>query len=171
MSRNRGIFNLAANYEPQISAPLDARTVVDNKADLILPATWIKGGNTSYLFNGLLVAVVGDSTEENKGLYILLNAALYTSESSWYKIADIRDVEALNARIDNIEAGAGVIQVNTRAELPNVGSPSVLYIVKGENASYYWDETGSKYYCAGRDYREITVINGGNAVGIDGGEN
>jgi len=40
MSRNKGIASFSANFEPQVSAPLDARNITDNKADLILPATW-----------------------------------------------------------------------------------------------------------------------------------
>lgn len=165
MSRQRGIFNLSGNYEPLIAAPLDARTVVDTKAELLLSTTWIKTGSVAYLFDGLLVAVTKDNTAANNGLYLLLNAVNYTSYDSWYKIADIRDINSLNDRIDQITGGGGggAVQVEALANLPNVGSENTVYFVKNENATYRWDEAGLKYYCTGRDYQEIKVINGGNA--------
>ena len=59
MSRNRGIFNLSGNYEPLIAAPLDSRQVVDTLQDLTNPEIWSSSG--TYLFKGLLTAVVNDS--------------------------------------------------------------------------------------------------------------
>ena len=167
MSRNKGLFNLSANYEPLISAPLDARTVVETKHDLIVSTTWQRGG-ASYIFNGLLVCVTKDSTSANNGVYLLLDAANYTSYSSWYKIADIRDIDALNARIDNLQPGgggeSGVTTVSSKTNLPNVGAVNHIYIVEDENAVYRWDESNIKYFCIGRDYDEIKIINGGNAA-------
>ena len=166
MGRDKGIFNLSANYEPQIAAPLDARTVVDTKQDLIVSTTWLSAGSlTPYLFNGLLVCVVNDSVDENNGIYMLINADSYNKIDSWRKIADIRDIDALNAKIESIVpgGGTGVVNVNTRAELPNIGVENCIYIVKEENATYRWDDTNLKYFCVGRDYQEIQIINGGNA--------
>lgn len=60
--------------------------------------------------------------------------------------------------------GGESVQVNTRAELPNRGVASTVYIVADENASYRWDEANSKYFCIGRDYEELEIIIcGGNA--------
>ena len=166
MSRQRGIFNQSSNYEPLISAPLDARTVVTTRASLVTSATWLQAGNTTpYLYNGLLVAVTRDTPDSNNGLYMLIDAANYNVLSSWRKIADIRDIEALNEKIDSIVpgGGGGAVQVEALANLPNVGSENTVYFVKDENATYRWDDAGLKYYCTGRDYNEIKVINGGNA--------
>ena len=165
MSRQRGIFDFSGNYEPLIAAPLDARTVVDGKSELTQASTWTKAGNTHpFLFNGLLVAVTSDSVASDNGLYILIDADNYNVAESWRKIADIMDIEALNERIDQITGGGGsAVQVESIGNLPNVGSEGTVYFVKDENATYRWDEAGLKYYCTGRDYQEIKVINGGNA--------
>lgn len=165
MSRYRGVFNQSSNYEPLIAAPLDARMVVEFKSDLTNPTTWTIASSTPYLFSGLLVCVTNDLDASLNGLYILIDADNYISDDSWRKVADIRDIDALNERIDQITGGGvgGAVQVETLANLPNVGSENTVYFVKNENATYRWDEAGLKYYCTGRDYREIKVINGGNA--------
>lgn len=165
MSRYRGVFNQSSNYEPLIAAPLDARTVVEFKSDLTNPTTWTIASSTPYLFNGLLVCVTNDLDASLNGFYILIDADNYTSDDSWRKVADIRDIDALNERIDQITGGGGggAVQVEALANLPNVGSENTVYFVKDENATYRWDEAGLKYYCTGRDYQEIKVINGGNA--------
>lgn len=165
MSRYRGVFNQSSNYEPLIAAPLDARMVVEFKSDLTNPTTWTIASSTPYLFNGLLVCVTNDLDASLNGLYILIDADNYTSDDSWRKVADIRDIDALNERIDQITGGGGggAVQVEALANLPNVGSENTVYFVKNENATYRWDEAGLKYYCTGRDYQEIKVINGGNA--------
>ena len=158
----RGFFNLSGNYEPLIAAPLDARTVVEFKSDLTNSTTWTVSGGI-WVYRGLMVAVVADS-DSNNGIYYLADASTYTSEASWLKIADQRAIDALNERIDQISGGGGgAVQVESKTNLPNVGSEGTVYFVKDENATYRWDETGLKYYCTGRDYREIKVINGGNA--------
>ena len=165
MSRYRGVFNQSSNYEPLIAAPLDARMVVEFKSDLTNPTTWTIASSTPYLFSGLLVCVTNDLDASLNGLYILINADNYTSDDAWRKVADIRDIDALNERIDQITGGGGggAVQVEALANLPNVGSENTVYFVKNENATYRWDEAGLKYYCTGRDYQEIKVINGGNA--------
>lgn len=167
----RGFFNLSGNYEPLIAAPLDARTVVEFKSDLTNSTTWTVSGGV-WVYSGLMVAVVADS-DSNNGIYYLVDASAYTSEASWLKIADQRAIDALNKRIDQISGGGsgGAVQVENKAALPNVGSENTVYFVKSENATYRWDDTAVKYCCTGRDYEEIKVINGGDAAGIDGGEN
>lgn len=163
MSRNRGIFDFSANYEPLYAAPLDARTVVDLKSDLIAESTWNVNDGANYLFNGLLVCVSKD-TDDNNGLYILLDATKFNLEESWRKVADIKQIEQLNKRIDEIVVGVGgAIQVKTISELPSVGEKNGIYFVIDENATYRWDDEELKYFCVGRDYKDIDVINGGNA--------
>jgi hypothetical protein len=53
------------------------------------------------------------------------------------------------------------MQYGSIYEFPNRGVASTLYITSDENAAYRWDETGSKYFCIGRDYKEIENILGG----------
>lgn len=53
----------------------------------------------------------------------------------------------------------------TYNDLPRPGDPQTAYIVTGENAAYRWDEKELTYYCIGRDYNEITKIDGGTADG------
>lgn len=48
-----------------------------------------------------------------------------------------------------------------RAELPALGSASVIYIIDSENATYRWDNSTLTYYCIGRDWKEIQGICGG----------
>lgn len=44
---------------------------------------------------------------------------------------------------------------------PKVGKAGVLYIDKEHNSIHRWSEEDLKYYCIGRDYEEIQIINGG----------
>ena len=41
MQREFGTFPVAANYEPQVGAPFDARSLVKTKAALLDGATWL----------------------------------------------------------------------------------------------------------------------------------
>ena len=48
-------------------------------------------------------------------------------------------------------------------DFPNRGRVNVLYVDTSDNALYRWDETHGKYYCVGRDYKNIDGITGGQA--------
>lgn len=159
----KGIFNLSANYEPLIAAPIDARTVVEYKEDLINVDTW-RNGDGVYLYNGLCVAVVSD-TAENNGLYFLKNASLYNNYESWVKFADQSAIESIYEKIAEIELASTseVVSVPDRQSLPNLGKVNAVYFVIDENATYRWDNTQLKYYCVGRNYEEIKIIYGGDA--------
>lgn len=75
-------------------------------------------------------------------------------------------VGVLSVASVSTESGTdAVTQVQTRYELPNRGKSGKVYFVKDENATYRWDEENLKYFCVGRDYREIEYINGGDANG------
>lgn len=52
---------------------------------------------------------------------------------------------------------------DTKLDLPVVGDESFLYMITDEFASYIWSDTTNLYYCVGRDFNEINIINGGNA--------
>lgn len=158
-----GIFNLSANYEPLISAPLDARTVVEFVSDLTNSTTWSVDGSI-YLYKGLMVAVVAD-TDENNGIYFLIDEEHYDNISNWLKIADQKAIDKLNKKIEDIEiaGGGGAMQVQNKQSLPNIGNAKLVYFVIDENATYRWDDVDLRYYCVGRNYEEIQIINGGNA--------
>lgn len=55
------------------------------------------------------------------------------------------------------------VTVESRYELPTIGNSDYVYMVIDENAVYRWDDNNLMYFCVGRDYAEINVINGGNA--------
>lgn len=61
------------------------------------------------------------------------------------------------------EEGKCVIQKRTLGELPSIGKINEVYFVISENATYRWDDDNLKYECVGRNYKEIEIINGGNA--------
>jgi hypothetical protein len=94
MARNKGTFNFAANYEVLTVAPLDARIVVDNKADLINPAIWQDISNIVWLYDGIVVSVVSDPFISNKGLYFLIDKNNYTDYNSWLKVNMIGSIDA-----------------------------------------------------------------------------
>ena len=54
-----------------------------------------------------------------------------------------------------------IITKDSYLEFPTVGKVDALYVDSTENSIYRWDDTNLKYYCIGRDYKEIEVINGG----------
>lgn len=85
MARSKGMFQFAANFEVKNAAALDPRIVVATKAELYNKETWPYDGDTAYLYNGLVVAVV----EENE-LYMLIDSANYGLESAWKKIVDVK---------------------------------------------------------------------------------
>ena len=85
MSREKGVAPFSANFEAQKAAPIDARMIVDTKADLLLLATWTANDSGVYVYKGMIVAVHSDATEDNNGVYRLLDTD-YTQESSWEKL-------------------------------------------------------------------------------------
>ena len=55
------------------------------------------------------------------------------------------------------------VTVDSRHELPVIGNSDFVYMVIDENAVYRWDDNELLYFCVGRDYAEIDLINGGKA--------
>lgn len=59
---------------------------------------------------------------------------------------------------------AEIVYVATNyLEFPSIGNIKQIYIDTENNALYRWDGTATKYFCVGRDYNEIQIINGGGA--------
>ncbi|NJO89526.1 MAG: hypothetical protein HC831_11695 [Chloroflexia bacterium] len=86
MSRSTGTFNFAANFEVLTKAPLDARLVVDTKANLTSPEIWEDTNNNVWLFKGIVVSVVSDPSTSNNGLYFLTDETQYTDINYWLPI-------------------------------------------------------------------------------------
>lgn len=162
--RIKGSVSVSTNYEPSVSGPFDARSLVQYKADLFKDSTWRRQDGVSYIYNGMLVGVYKDSIENN-GYYILQDKENFNLESSWLKLVDINKLDEINKRIDDIDpnTSGGAMQVPTRGDLPSIGEESKIYFVITENATYRWDNPTLTYKCCGRDYTEIKAIDGGSA--------
>lgn len=103
MARERGTFNFSASLEIKKEGALDARQVVQTKAELILPETWIDEDSKVWLYKGLITAVVAD-TEDNNGIYFLKDKDTYTNADSWAKVASLKagaSPEELQEAINN----------------------------------------------------------------------
>lgn len=79
-------------------------------------------------------------------------------------------IDALDTRVTQIEGkvqdSSSTKTYASKAEFPNVGAENIIYIAEDENAVYRWDsELGESnhYVCVGRDYKEIKIIDGGDA--------
>lgn len=81
-NRPAGVANFAVNFEPGGQAPLDARTLVPTKADLIAPATY--SGKNYY--QGMTVTVLDDGGKP--AIYVLKDVAKITSfdYSGWQRM-------------------------------------------------------------------------------------
>ena len=169
MAREKGTFQVAANYEPLIAAPFDARSLVETRADLINPTTWRQPNGDIWIYNGMIVAVSSDVNSTNNGVYVLLNANNYTEISSWQKLADTASIDHLQEQIDNIDTSEGLglsdIEVATESDLPEIGVSGITYYVLDTNSIYRWQEETQSYIGFGGADLDINIINGGNANG------
>lgn len=173
--REKGIFEMAGNYEPQIAAPLDARNAVESKADLTNPATWQDTSGAAYLYDGLLVAVTNDSAVENNGIYKLVDADNYTQDVSWVRMLDTVDLDDVNEDITGlhsfIEAEIADVEKNISAI-----QTGIAQIVDGEqpvglanNATNAEKTTG--VLTVEKDGESIATFNGSLNAEIDISQN
>lgn len=59
-----------------------------------------------------------------------------------------------------------IIEAASVEALPAIGQSNTLYVIKQPTCEvWYWDTDTSKYYCVGSDYRNVQIIDGGNAYG------
>ena len=82
-NRNNGTLGISANFEPNVSAPFDARANVLTQADLLVAATWVANDGNTWIYVGMTVTVASDPTPANNGVYILLNVAGFATLSNW----------------------------------------------------------------------------------------
>ena len=92
MSRTKGTFQTANNYQLGKRKPLDARQLVGSVLDLTNEATWTKcknddGSTFNNAYDGMIVAVV-----ENASVYVLKDRTKITSlEDGWVKLGSRSD--------------------------------------------------------------------------------
>ena len=96
MARNKGTFNFAANFEPLVKAPLDARMLVGGYTDLVDPSVWKDNDGLVWLFDGAIVVVASDPSA---GIYWLSDANTYTDYDSWKQVGAF-DPSTLYAYVD-----------------------------------------------------------------------
>ena len=63
----------------------------------------------------------------------------------------------------NIESAENIKIFNSRFEFPNNGESNKIYIAKDESSTWIFDIEKHNYVCIGNDYKNIEIINGGNA--------
>lgn len=118
--------------------PMDFRLVVQTKDDLITESLW-KTGVIDRRYDGMIVSVVQDSTEENNGVYSLRSrndSGYFKSPQhpgGWFKIGENQQQQQIN--IDNYTIKDGVAV----AQETDVSQPG-LHVVRvdgGEFSSTY----------------------------------
>lgn len=82
--REKGQATFSGSFESLFSGPIDARTLVGLKSDLIDSTTWTTPDTNTYAYIGMIVSVWND-TEENNGIY-RLKALPFTAYDSWEKL-------------------------------------------------------------------------------------
>lgn len=121
----------------------------------------IKKGLSTNLFNDIGELLI---TPEEGCWYITTDTyRLYSCFNGIVK--EVGDIGDFDSRISNLEERVdGIVQVyGYKNALPLVGNEGTIYTVTDENAQYRWDSSLQTYVAIGRDYQEITIINGGNA--------
>ena len=71
--------------------------------------------------------------------------------------------KAEHEKLTNLIEEEKIIECDTHLNFPSVGKVKTIYIARKENATYRWDDDNMKYYCTGRDYEAIEVIDGGKS--------
>ena len=174
MARYKGTFSVAANYEPLVGGPFDARQVVETKSDLTDPKIWRQANGSIWTYVGMIVVVTSDVDPDNNGLYTL-NDKDYTNIANWKKYATEKDIAFLQKQIDDIEisgeGGSLDLDVETEADLPEIGDSNTTYYIKENNKIQRWDEETQTYvqYGGVGDIPDIDInlIFGGNSNGND----
>lgn len=170
MARYKGIFKASANYEPQVAAPFDARSLVEAKSDLLKEETWKQTNGSIWTYVGMIVSVASDIDVTKNGVYMLIDKD-WSLESSWQKMATVDQIADLLDKIENIEVSGGGsldVEVNTEEELPEIGDENTTYYITENQSIQRWDEETDSYITyGGGSAPDIKIINGGNANGND----
>ena len=92
MTRTKGVAPVTFNFEPETASPLDARTVVQTKADLTNANTFLANDGNEYTYKGMIVSVTNDGL--NNALYRLNNLPT-TNTDNWEQLTTFTPVETL----------------------------------------------------------------------------
>lgn len=168
MAKNLGVASISTNFQVKYAGAIDPRVLVDTKTDLINPDSWPHEGDTYYVYNGLIVAVIDthsiymlvDSTKITQSDYsgwVQLDASAATSvnvvnslesDSATDALAAAQG-KALNTRLTAVENKITAIftfkgSKATEEELPeseNVAGD--VWLVSEDSSEYVW--TGSAW--------------------------
>ena len=106
-------FGFSLNYNTAV--PVDTRSAVQAKSDLLDPKTWVSGtydenedsNNVYVVYPGLTVTVVAEGTA-----YIFkaeeVNGTTIASEASWSKLATGGNTETVQDDVDAVKEGVGL---------------------------------------------------------------
>ena len=83
MARIKGITPFSGNFEPQAAGPLDARFIIDTRAELLTATNWEALDGSQYVYKGMIVSVHSDPNTDFNGLYVLLDPTDVTDINSW----------------------------------------------------------------------------------------
>lgn len=84
------------------------------------------------------------------GFYFVLDTAiLWRYSGKWIQITS--------------QPAKHIISEESYLNFPSIGNENQIYIDTTDNATYRWDDASLKYYCIGRDYKQVEIINGGGA--------
>jgi hypothetical protein len=127
MSRNQGTFNFAANFEPLVKAPLDARMRVENYSDLIDASIWKDADENIWLYKGAIVSVANDPSA---GIYFLADDTTFTNYSSWIPAGSGTSLDSslgvINIGSGDVSIYAGLVRSNIALRELKAGSGITL---------------------------------------------
>lgn len=168
MAKNLGVASISTNFQVKYAGAIDPRVLVDTKTDLINPDSWPHEGETYYVYNGLIVAVV-----DTHSIYMLVDSTKITQSdySGWAQLdasaaASVKVVnsldsdsatdalaaaqgKALNTRLTAVENKITAIftfkgSKTTEAELPESDNAAGdVWLVTEDSSEYVW--TGSAW--------------------------
>ena len=183
MGRTKGaLFTTSLDVNKRF--PLDSRMLVQYRADLINPETWVTKTLTSEaMFNGMIVAVNRDGS--NNGVYVLSDRTLVTQDnynnyleavennqetepyfSMWYRLAKLDELSDLSARIKALEEGGVGTGDVTQEELDEaianakeirVSNTAELPNVGSKDTFYLCEKDGYTYTWDGEGYKVFAV--------------
>jgi hypothetical protein len=169
-------------YLAKGAKPLDAKSLVQTYAELLLPETWLVDGVPSA-YNGMITAVWlnKDDTSKN-GIYFLHDATVVsargkpdvTKEANWHRLGGIdnlpglaeqistiqADLEEVKSDIDELQDTATVIK-EVKTEFPSQGLPGKIYVATKEAMTYVWYNNDYLPVGDGSNNDNIQIIMGG----------
>lgn len=133
--RNKGTSNYSGNFEVKFVEPIDSRSRVQTKADLVDPSVWASSDGSRYLYDGMIVAVYADQTDENNGIYRLKSASGYTNISNWEKIGSGSGHTIQNSTGTPVSQRTNLRFNNTTITDDSVNDVTIISGIKGDDGA------------------------------------